>query len=52
MKVAETVIEAGKWANFVAHVKANRIEYLLVLGLLHIAGITAKAYEQVNGMCI
>ena len=52
MKVAETVVTASKWASFVSHVKENRIEYLLVLGLLHIAGITAKAYEQINGVCI
>ncbi len=48
----EEVVASAKWASIISHVKANRIEYLLVLGLLHIAGITAKAYEQVNGMCI
>jgi hypothetical protein len=48
----ETVIETGKWATFVSHVKANRIEYLLFLGLMHIAGITTKIYSQVDGVCI
>lgn len=52
MKAAETVVEAGKWASFVDHVKNNRIEYLLLLGLMHIIGATQKAYDQVSGVCI
>lgn len=49
---SETVIEVGKWASIANHVRANRIEYLLLLGILHLVGITNKAYSHVNGVCL
>lgn len=48
----ETVITVGKWASIISHVKSNRIEYLLVLGVAHLMGLTSKAYDQVSGVCI
>jgi hypothetical protein len=48
----DTAIAVGKWASFVSHVKANRIEYLLLLGILHLVGFTNKAYGHVQGVCI
>jgi hypothetical protein len=48
----ETAIEVTRWASIVDHLKNNRIEYLLLMGILHIVGVTAKAYEQVNGVCL
>ena len=53
MKVeAETCIEVGKWASIANHVRANRIEYLLLIGILHLVGITNKAYSHVSGVCL
>ncbi len=51
MKVAETVVEAGKWASIVSHVKNNRIEYLVLALIAHMIGLTAKAQEHVSGVC-
>jgi len=51
-QTAETVMNVSKWATFVDHVKNNRIEYLVFVGLLHLVGITNKAYSQVSGVCL
>ena len=48
----ETVVEAGKWASIVSHVKNNRIEYLVLLGLMHLFGVTTRVYSEVQGVCI
>jgi hypothetical protein len=48
----ETVVETGKVASAIAHVKANRTEYLIVLILAHLVGLTDKLLEQTNGMCL
>ena len=51
-QTAETVMNVSKWASFVDHLKENRIEYLLLMGILHIVGATNKAYDQVSGVCL
>ena len=48
----ETVVEAGKWASVISHVKNNRIEYLVLLGLMHLFGVTTRVYSEVQGVCI
>lgn len=48
----ETVIEVTKWTTAINHLRNNRIEYLLLMGILHIVGITQKAYSQVSGVCL
>ena len=48
----ETVVETGKVASALAHVKANRTEYLIVLVLAHLVGLTDKLLEQTSGMCL
>ncbi len=48
----EEIIAVGKWATFVDHLKSNRIEYLLVIGILHLLGLTDKAYSHVSGVCL
>jgi len=48
----ESAIAVSKWATFVDHVKNNRIEYLLVMGIAHLLGLTSTAYSQVSGVCI
>jgi hypothetical protein len=49
---AETAMNTAKWASIVNHVKNNRIEYLLMVGILHLVGATNKAYAQVQGVCL
>ena len=49
---AETVLKVSKWTTFVDHVRNNRVEYLLTLGILHIVGLTNKAYSHVSGVCL
>jgi len=51
-ETVETVVTAGKWASIMDHVRNNRLEYLMVVGLLHIVGLTNKAYTQVSGVCL
>ncbi len=48
----QTVVEISKWASLCNHVKHNRIEYLLCVGILHLLGVTAKVHSQVSGVCI
>jgi hypothetical protein len=38
-------------ASILTHVKNNRIEYLLLVGLLHLLGISDRVFTQVVGMC-
>lgn len=52
MSNVQTAIEVTKWASIVNHIRNNRIEYLLLVGLMHIIGVTNKAYSQVQGVCI
>ena len=48
----ETVIEVTRWASIADHLRNNRIEYLLLMGILHLVGLTNKAYNQVSGVCL
>lgn len=48
----ETAIEISKWTALVDHLKNNRIEYLLLMGILHLVGFTNKAYAQLSGVCL
>ena len=48
----ETAIQTAKWASLINHVKNNRIEYLIMVAIMHMVGATTKAYEQVQGVCL
>ena len=48
---AETVKEAVTAASLLNHLKNNRIEYLLVMGLLHLLGVSDRLLAQLNGVC-
>lgn len=52
VEAAETAIQTAKWASFLNHVKNNRIEYLIMVAIMHMVGATTKAYEQVQGVCL
>jgi len=49
----ETVIvkDAVTTASIITHVKNNRIEYLLLLGLMHLMGISDRVFAQAAGLC-
>lgn len=48
----ETVVEAGKWASLVSHIKNNRIEYLVLVVLAHTLGLTQRVLDQTSGVCL
>jgi len=48
----EEVVTTAKWASILDHIKNNRIEYILLLGLLHFVGATQRIYSQVEGVCL
>jgi len=48
---AETVKEAVTAASLLNHLKNNRIEYILVMGLLHVIGVSDRLLAQLNGVC-
>ena len=47
----ETVKGALTAASLFNHVKNNRIEYLLVIGLLHLLGVSDRLLANVSGVC-
>ncbi len=46
-----TVKDAVTTASILTHVKNNRIEYLLVIGLLHLLGVGDRVLTYASGMC-
>jgi len=47
----EVVKEAVTTASLLNHLKNNRIEYLLGIGLLHLLGVSDRLLAQVSGVC-
>jgi hypothetical protein len=48
---AETVKNAVTAASLVNHVKNNRIEYLLAIGLMHLLGVSDRILANMSGVC-
>jgi hypothetical protein len=48
---AGTVQKAVTTASVLTHLKNNRIEYLLAIGLLHLLGVSDRLLAQLNGVC-
>ena len=48
---AEAVKSAVSTASIISHIKNNRIEYLLAIGLLHLLGVSDRLLAQVSGVC-
>ncbi len=48
---AETVMNVSKFAIAMDHIKNNRIEYLIVLLISHMIGLTSKAVDHAQGVC-
>ena len=47
----EVVKSAVTTASVLNHLKNNRIEYLLVIGLAHLLGVSDRILTQVSGVC-
>ncbi len=48
---AETVKDAVTTASVLNHLKNNRIEYLLVIALAHLLGVSDRVLGHLNGVC-
>lgn len=46
-----TVKDAVTTASIITHVKNNRVEYLLLVGLMHLLGISDRVFAQAAGIC-
>ncbi len=46
-----TVKDTVTTASILSHVKNNRIEYLLLVGLLHLLGISDRVFTHAAGIC-
>ena len=49
---AETVTKAVTTASILSHLKANRIEYVGLVIICHLLGISDRLLAQVPAMCI
>jgi len=47
----ESVQKAVTTASVISHIRNNRVEYLLGLGLLHLLGVSDRLLAQMNGVC-
>ncbi len=47
----ETVVASVKVASFLNHLKNNRIEYLMVVLISHVLGVTDIVMSNLNGVC-
>ena len=52
MNTVESVTTATKWATVVNHVKNNRVEYLVITAILHMAGLLDIVYTKASGVCM
>jgi len=48
----EPVAKVVKVATAIDHVKNNRIEYLVLLVLSHMLGLTSVFIEKAQGVCV
>jgi len=46
--IAKDTVTAGSVLN---HLKNNRLEYLLCVGLLHLMGVSDAVISRVSGVC-
>lgn len=49
--LTETAVNVSKIVVILDHIKNNRIEYLLLLAIGHLAGATAYLAERAAGVC-
>jgi len=51
LETAETVASSVKVATALDHLKNNRIEYLVLLVLTHMLGLTSVVIDKASGVC-
>ena len=51
VETVASVKEAVTAASLLNHLKNNRIEYLLGMGLLHLLGVSDRLLAQLSGVC-
>ena len=49
---AETVKKAVTTASLLSHIKANRIEYIGLVIICHLLGLSDRLLAQIPSMCI
>jgi len=47
----DTVQKAVTTASLLNHLKNNRIEYMLAIGILHLLGVSDRLLGQLSGVC-
>jgi len=47
----DTVKEVVTTASVLNHLKNNRLEYLITIGVLHLIGVSDLVISQVSGVC-
>ncbi len=47
----EPVKDAVTARSIISHLKENRIEYLLVIALAHLLGVSDRILAQASGIC-
>lgn len=47
----EIVKDAVSSASVLNHIRQNRIEYLLAIGILHLLGVTDRVLGAASGVC-
>ena len=50
--VADTVKDAVTARSLLNHLRENRIEYLLVIALAHLLGVSDRILAQASGICL
>lgn len=51
MSNIETAVTVSKVAIALDHLRNNRIEYLILLLLSHLVGVTSQVVDKAQGMC-
>ncbi len=51
MEAIEPVKDAVTTASVFNHLKNNRLEYLLCIGLLHLLGVSNAVLGKISGVC-
>ena len=51
MPTADAVQKAVTTASVISHIRNNRIEYLLLVGISHLLGLTDRLWTHASGVC-
>lgn len=51
LHATDTVQKAVTTASVISHIRNNRIEYLLLVGISHLLGLTDRLWTHASGVC-